>query len=193
MSKEQSKGVQEKGKKGGKIALAVGGAAVIAVGLIVVSYNLGKQDSDRGEGSSVGSSPEVTSVPWASGGGKSTLITDVSDFLQESEEEVGFGFYEVKMTTDWVFDSKTYTVEDGYVANVEANVYDMYFELIEENSGETIYTSPLIKIGEYIDEITLDTPLEPGKYTCKMVHHFFDPSTNQEVDGLNLSIDIEIL
>lgn len=188
MSQRQSKGVQEQKKKGGKIAYTIGGA-VLVVAVAIGAFVLGtRQNNGEDE-----EKPQVTNAPVKKSGGEGTII-DESYEKPESEETVGLGFYEAKMSTDWVFDSKTLkSTNEVYIANADENVYDMYFDLVDESSDTIIYTSPVIEIGDALEELTLDTPLEPGKYTCLMVHHLLDPETDQEVDGLDLYVDIEIL
>lgn len=191
MSENQSESVQEQKKKGGKIALAVGATLVVILAVVGLFFALGARNGEDGEAE--GKVAEATPVPWAEKqeGGQGTII-DESFSESEPEDKIKFGHFEVNMTVDWAFDSETLTCEDAIVSNVEGNVYNMYFELVEESSNTKIYTSPLIEIGDYMEGLTLDTSLEPGKYTCVMVHHLLDPSTNQEIDGLDLSVDIEI-
>ena len=126
--------------------------------------------------------------------GQGTLVDESYSEPEEEEMTPVLGLFEVNLGGNWQFDSKTLTAENIYVANSEDNVYDMYFDLVEETSEKVLYTSPVIKIGQRLEEtVTLDAELEPGKYTCTLVHHLLDPETSQEIDGLNLELDIEIL
>lgn len=190
MWKKQSENVSEHNKKGGRTALVVGGVCLFVLAGVAVAVALNQGQDGLSDNDNVASSE--TGV--GSNTGQGTLVDESYSEPEESSVTPELGLYEVTLGGDWKFDSKTLTAGNIYVANSEDNVYDMYFDLVEYSDDEILYTSPVIKIGQQLEEaVTLDAELEPGKYTCTLVHHLLDPKTGLEVDGLNLEIDIEIL
>jgi hypothetical protein len=65
-----------------------------------------------------------------------------------------------------------------YVENVTDNETPVYFDLIVDETGETVYSSPVLELGAKLEKIKLDTPLEKGDYSCTMVYHLVDENQN---------------
>jgi len=175
-------------QKGGWIALAVCGVLlVLGVGVGVGIY----MSRDDGKDNPSPPSTYFDGNKTAQG----TIIDGAyGNENQEETETVGEGYFEMKMSnTAWDCDSETMAAEGAWVANVDSNVYDMYFVLKDSKEQSTVYyTSPVIKIGQTLTDIALDTVLEPGRYECIMEHHLLDPETNQELDGLDVYFTINI-
>lgn len=190
MWKKQPENVSEQKKKGGRTALVAGGVCLVVLAGIAVAVALNRgQDGLSEDDIAAESKTQIDSNV-----GQGMLVDESYSEPEDDSMEPVLGLYEVTLGGEWEFDSRTYTAENIYVANSEDNVYDMYFDLVERSSEKVLYTSPVIKIGQRLEEkVTLDTDLEPGRYTCTLVHHLLDPETSLEIDGLNLELDIEIL
>lgn len=101
----------------------------------------------------------------------------VDDML--NDEYVQPGYYSTSMSTIWHFATGDAISEDAYVANVEENTNDVYFDVfLADNEEEAILESPILPRGSELDNIALDTPLSAGTYDCVMVYHLVDEEQN---------------
>jgi len=83
-------------------------------------------------------------------------------------------YYQVRMNLDWHFPDGASPSPDSYVANVETNSTNVYFDLVLADTEEVIYASPVIPLGGHLDNVTLDKDLDPGQYECVMIYHMLD-------------------
>lgn len=99
---------------------------------------------------------------------------------QMSEEDyVEPGYYTVNMETEWHFAKGDTISDDARVDNVVGNTNPIYFDVfLEGKEEETIYRSPVIPVGSYLENIALDTTLGAGEYDCVMVYHLVDEEQN---------------
>lgn len=65
---------------------------------------------------------------------------------------------------------------DLLIANDAANRHPQIVEIVREDNGETIYTSPVIPVGKYINSDKLDAALSAGDYPCIAYFHAVDES-----------------
>lgn len=101
----------------------------------------------------------------------------VDDML--NDKYVQPGYYSTSMSTIWHFATGDAISEDAYVANVEENTNDVYFDVfLADNEEEAILESPILPRGSELDNIALDTPLSAGTYDCVMVYHLVDEEQN---------------
>ena len=105
---------------------------------------------------------------------------NVNEIVAEMEEHefVPPGSYEAKMNATWYFADGKAASENAYVENVVRNTNDVYFDVILSETDEVIYESPLLPIGSYIENITLDKELEKGTYDCVVIYHLVDEEQN---------------
>ena len=106
---------------------------------------------------------------------------NAEDIVEEmvNEEYIEPGYYEASMNTTWTFPSGTEASEDAYVANVEGNTHDVYFDVVlAEDEEQVIYKSPVLPRGSELEKLTLDTPLEAGTYDCICIYHLVDDDQN---------------
>ena len=118
-----------------------------------------------------------------------TAERQVQDII--SQPFVEPGYYHVSMTMDWVFPDGASPSSNAYVRNRDNNTNDVYFDIQLRDTGETIYESPIIPLGDYIDNITLDTDLDAGEYSCVLIYHLVDENQN-EVSTLNMGLTITV-
>jgi hypothetical protein len=89
------------------------------------------------------------------------------------------GYYEASMTNVWHFADSKSVSEDAYVANVEGNTNDVYFDVFLASDEENpIIRSPIIPRGVEMEEIKLDKELNAGTYDCIMIYHLVDDNQN---------------
>jgi len=108
-----------------------------------------------------------------------------------SQTPVEPGYYQVSMTTDWVFPDGASPSTNAFVRNRDNNTNDVYFDILLRDSRETIYESPIIPLGNYIDNITLDKDLDPGSYSCIVVYHLVDENQTT-LSTLNMGLTITV-
>jgi hypothetical protein len=154
-----------------KILLAVCGV-VIAVLVGVVAVLLNRPDPAQ--------VPAQTSQEDAAPR-RAVLVTE--DNVQEAIVEVSRPVtaptsYRVKMSATWTFNDGASASNDAYVENAQTNETPVYFDLILNDSGETVLESPVIPIGASMRDIKLDKALEAGTYPAVMVYHLLDENQN---------------
>ena len=173
MSEQDKNG--KKGK-GGKIAFAVCLVVIVALlGVIIFLLSRGQEEEE----------PKRRNV---------VVNEENVDEVLESLVEEGYvppGYYEVTMNSTWNFTSGDVPSENAYVENANTNTNPVYFDVIREDTGETIYESPIIPVGSHQDEIALDTVLEAGTYDCILTYHLLDEE-EQDVSTLQLTVKIVI-
>lgn len=176
---EQGRDEKSKGSgRGGKIALAVCLAVIIVLLGAVVYLLFRGQDGE----------PEETKR-------RNVVVNEENvDEVLESLAEEGYvppGYYEAVMNSTWDFASGEVPSENAYVENAETNTNPVYFDVVRQDTGETIYESPILPVGSHLKDIRLDTVLEAGSYDCVLTYHLLDEE-EQEVSTLKVSVQIVV-
>ncbi len=114
---------------------------------------------------------------------RSTLISEdnVDEVIEEmaNREYVEPGYYNVRMNTEWHFESGDAECPDSYVENSEMNTSDVYFDiLLAEDEEQVLYKSPIIPVGKTLNNVKLDKKLDAGSHDCIMVYHLVDENQN---------------
>ncbi len=170
-----SDNTNSKGGNGLKIAIAVGVVVIIALLGVIIFLLVGKGNADE---------PEKRNVVVSQ--------DNVEEVVEEmaAEPAVQQGYYEASMNTTWTFATGSDVSEDAYVANVEGNTNDVYFDVVlAEDEDQVIYKSPVIPRGSELKEIALDTPLDAGTYDCVCIYHLVDDE-QKTVSTLRVGITI---
>lgn len=174
---EGQKQETNKGKKGGKIVIAVGAAVIVVlIGIIialVVKQN--KEDNDDKPMRNVVVNEE-------------NAESVARDFLDQ--EPVRSGSYEVMMNSTWHFADGSAISDNAYVENVDRNTNDVYFDVNLADTDELIYSSPVIPLGSHLDNIALDKDLDAGSYDCVLTYHLVD---EKQVTLSTLKISLTIV
>lgn len=126
--------------------------------------------------------------------GRATIVTEdnVQDIIQSGNERNTDASYTVTMTNEWTFENGEATAQDFYVKNTENNSRTVYFDLQLRETGEVIYSSPYIPVGEAMDTFTLDEKLKAGDYNVIMVYHLVDDA-KKELTTVAVAVVIHIL
>lgn len=111
----------------------------------------------------------------------------IADMQRKAKE----GNFRVKMNMAWTFPDGASASPDAYVANSEANHGPVTFQVLLEDTGEVIYTSPELPLGSKVADITLTKDLEPGTYNCICQYQLFteDKKENGKV-AIALTINV---
>lgn len=126
-----------------------------------------------------------------------TVVTpdNVEELISQLDdaEVVPVGSYETVMNTDWTFADGKSASEDAYVKNAETNRNTVYFTIaLTDEPDRQIYESPLIPVGSYMEDISLDgAVMEPGIYDAVLTYHLLDDDKKEE-SSVSVSITITI-
>ena len=160
--------------KGGKIAIFVGIAVVIALLVVVIILLLRGQKKEEPKRNVVVTQENVEEV-----------VDNMA-----LDEYIEPGYYSASMTNTWHFATGDAISEDAFVENKEENTNDVYFDVFLASDEENpILQSPVIPRGAELDNISLDTPLDAGTYDCVMVYHLVDEEQNT-ISTLRVGITI---
>lgn len=124
---------------------------------------------------------------------RNVLVDEDEDRVEKliNEEHVPFGSYEVTMNTTWNFEDGSSASEDAFVANVDRNTNDVYFDLIRSDTEEVILASPIIPLGMKMDKITLDKDLPKGTYDCVCTYHLVDDE-KKPISRVSVEVTVNI-
>lgn len=98
--------------------------------------------------------------------------------LNQTEPEGIPTHYQVTMNSTWEFENGKAESRNAYVANSKDNETAVYFDVIRNDTQETIYQSPVIPVGMDLSSITLDQDLDAGNYECTLTYHLIDDDQN---------------
>ena len=105
-------------------------------------------------------------------------IEEITDDMM-NQDYIEPGYYSTSMSTTWHFATGNAISEDAYVANVEENTNDIYFDVfLADDENEAILKSPILPRGSDLDNIALVVQLSAGTYDCVMVYHLVDEEQN---------------
>ena len=173
------------GRNSTKVIIVVGSVVLVAlVGVIIalVMVVLNRGESERVV--YVGEEP-LQRTRVVNEGNVGEVVSD----LREPPTPVGY--YEVSMNTNWVFPNGASPSSNAFVENVASNTNDVYFDLQLRSTGETIYESPLLPLGEQLTNIQLSRDLAPGRYDCVIIYHLVD-DTQRTVSTLSMGMTVTV-
>lgn len=148
--------------KGGKILLIV---CIVVIAVLLMTIVLLVKGTDK-------EAPKRNVVVT-----KKNAEQVVDEMIQQ--EYIPQGYYSASMSTIWHFTSSDAISEDAFVANVEENTNDVYFDIfLAGNENEPIYQSPILPRGSELENIALDKELTAGTYDCVMIYHLIDEEQN---------------
>lgn len=99
--------------------------------------------------------------------------------------------YQVTMNSTWEFEDGQSESDNAYVANSKDNETAVYFDVVRNDTQETIYQSPVIPVGQDISNIRLDQDLDAGEYECTLTYHLIDDEQNT-LTTVNMWVLIQI-
>lgn len=126
-------------------------------------------------------------------GGGSVVITEENfeEAMQESRTHAElFGHFMTEMNAIWTFPTPSSPSLDAYVANSEANMVPVFFEVELESTGEVVYTSPVMPVGSHIADLTLTAYLEPGEHPAVVTYYLLD---DEEVYQASVSLTVTLV
>ena len=116
---------------------------------------------------------------------------NAGEIMDEMSEKVSKGMFECKMTTAWTFDDGKSESPNAYVANVENNLYTLYFDVYEETTNELLYSSPMLPVGTELKNFKLDKELPAGEYDAVVMYTMVDENL-EEVSNVGFKVTITV-
>ena len=107
------------------------------------------------------------------------------------DEATPIGYYQVTMNSTWNFDNGAAISDNAYVENATSNTNAVYFDLVRSDTKETILASPVIPVGAYLKNISLDTVLPAGTYDCVCTYHLVDDD-QKTLSTVSVSVKVVI-
>jgi hypothetical protein len=177
-----SDNTQEKGNQTGS---AKRGFAIIIVFLViiialvaVIAFLLGRNTNN---GSDSGTEPTGNGREVA----ESTRVVldedSAATIMDEMRKEVEEGMFECNMSMTWTFADGSSESKDAIVVNSKNNSYPFYFDVTLNDTGETIYSSPVVPVGAQLTDFALDKDLDPGEYKATVMYSLLEDETSQTV------------
>jgi hypothetical protein len=190
MSENQKGQNQSDEKKGGvSRLLIIIGAVIIVLLVAVIVILLLKKDDTADTGNNNTENRQVAN--------SARLVLDeetASSVMEEMRKEVEEGMFECNMSMNWTFDNGEAESRDAYVANSVNNTHPIYFDLYLKDSGELLYSSPVIPVGAELTNFKLDKPLPAGVYDAKCAYSLLRDEENQEViSAANFIVTVTVL
>lgn len=81
--------------------------------------------------------------------------------------------------------------EDAYVANPTTNSNTVYFDVVVDSTGQTVYESPMIPVGYALQDIALKSDLAAGTYPCTLTYHLVDENS-KDISTLAVGVTLNI-
>jgi hypothetical protein len=181
---EMSKGETptQKSGKGGMRLVVIGVIVVIAILVTSIVVLAGKLNQAKKE-----EPKETKDVVSAE-----NVEEVIDEWVNESEDKNIPKYYTITQNTEWTFENGSSPSNDAFVANDAGNESPVYFDVIVDATGETVYSSPVLELGARIENFALDKNLEKGDYVCTLIYHLVDENQN-ELTTVNVGTTIHIL
>ncbi len=170
-------GIKNSKSKTTIIALLIVLFVVIAT-LASVVYFMNKKDDNPSSSVSTGRGTVVT-------------LDKKDEILADLNNKVSDGFYEIMMNVEWSFKDASTPSEDAYVANPTTNSNTVYFDVVVDSTGQTVYESPMIPVGYALQDIALKSDLAAGTYPCTLTYHLVDENS-KDISTLAVGVTLNI-
>lgn len=128
------------------------------------------------------------------GGGRGVVATseNMQEIADRLSEPVQDGYYVTKMNVEWKFDTWDTPSSNAYVENSTKNTRTVYFDVLLDDSGELVYSSPFISVGAKHDKFALTKELSAGDYPATVTYHLVDDDEN-EITTLSIGVLLKVL
>ena len=123
--------------------------------------------------------------------GQAPYKTD-EEIQAELDRVVEEGMFNISIASVIQFDN-TDSSGTAYIENVPGNRYNMRVAITEDESGETVYESGVLKPNQYIEKIALTHDLEPGMHEATAVFTALDPDTNEETGKAAAKVTLNVI
>lgn len=164
-------------KRGGRTALVVIGVVVLALAIWILVWLFACNGSSIFDATAqTGQAPYKTA----------------EEMQAELDRQVEEGMFNISIASVIQF-------EDGaasgtaYIENVPGNRYNMQVAITDDDTGDVLYESGVLKPNQFIEDITLIEDLEPGTYPATATFKALDPTTQEETGSAAAKVTISVL
>lgn len=163
--------------KGTKVAIGILGTAVCALSIALVVLM-------QSPGSGQESKPKD---------GRATFVSkeNLDEVKEQLAQPVEDADYTTSMTIDWNFYDGKSVSTNAYVENAIENQRTVYFDVNLTSTGELVYSSPYLPVGEKMEGIALDKQLSKGDYPAILTYHLVDDN-HEEITTVSVAITLHI-
>ncbi|WP_029232410.1 hypothetical protein [Butyrivibrio sp. VCB2006] len=152
---------------------------IVIVLVAVIAFLLGRNGNSGNDDSAARASVATRQVEESA---RVILDEESADkVMEEMRKEVAEGMFECQMSMTWTFDDGKSESRDAYVGNSENNQFPLYFDVYLEDTGELLYSSPVLPVGTNLTNIKLDKELPAGNHRAKVMYTIIRDETTQEV------------
>jgi len=192
MSKTTDKSKTSSKSNGGMIALVIS-LIVIVIALIVIVIVMARRNQDST--STAETAPETEQRVVATPNVRTVLDEDSAESVMEQmREEVAEGMFECQMSMSWTFENGKAKSDDAYVANSTNNTHPICFDVIMQDSGENVYSSPVLPVGAELTGFALDKELPAGTYQATVMYKLLsDEESQEEISSAGFVVNIQVL
>ena len=113
------------------------------------------------------------------------------EIAEKLNEKVAEGMINISMNTAPYFENGK-AEGNVMIVNESINNYPQQVEFIRNDTGEQIYQSKAIPVGNKIEHAALDVELPAGTYECTAMFHNLDPETGDIIGTAGAIITITI-
>lgn len=180
------------GKKGGGKGLIIGGViSIIIILLLVIIIILivrsNKSDAEARQASIVEEETQQQRAVITEDNAEEAL----AEFLEGTSADIP-QHYTVTQNSDWEFPDGKSASTNAYVENDKDNETPVFFDIVVDETGETVYSSPVLELGAKLEGITLDKELSKGIYPCTMTYHLVDDQQNT-LTTVNVGVTLNVM
>ena len=127
-------------------------------------------------------------------GGRGSVLT--LDNLEQERERLNGASpdaqYTVSMTTEWEFATWDSPSRNARVDNLERNSRAVYIDVTLNDTGELVYSSPYVPLGETLRGFALDSPVAAGEHAATVTYVLVDDD-HQEVTTVSIHVTLRVL
>ena len=113
------------------------------------------------------------------------------EIAEKLNEKVAEGMINISMNTAPYFENGK-AEGNVMIVNESINNYPQQVEFIRNDTGEQIYQSKAIPVGNKIEHAALDVELPAGTYECTAMFHNLDPVSGEIIGTAGAIINITI-
>lgn len=170
-------------KTNAKTRLAIAGAVVVIAALVVIIIILLRKGEEA---------PTQRETVGSGARGVVATSENMQEIADSLSKPVPDGYYMTKMNFEWEFEKWNIPSKRAYVENSVKNTRTVYFDLVLDETGELLYSSPFIPVGERHQNFALEKELAAGEYPATVTYHLVDDDNN-EITTLSVRIKLKVL
>lgn len=115
-----------------------------------------------------------------------------AEMQEELDRVVQEGMFNISISSVIQFADGT-SEGTAYIENVPGNRYNMKVTITDDDSGEVLYESGVLKPNQFIENIALAKDLDAGTYSATATFTALDQETNEEIGEAAAKVTLNVL